>query len=301
MPGASAAVFTELAAYEDETGIISYDRKADAVDPSLLRQLNDSLIAASQEPDGLLPQGPAVPAGENGDWSFDEGTGDVAADASGLGHALTLSGGAGWTAGVHGSALSLAGPGQVAKAAGAVLDTAGSYTVSAWLSSRQPGQTGTAVSQPGPDGSSFSVGIQTLPPGAQEHPGQVASGIAPPAQRTWWTFELPNSGSCPSLHCGVPASSHFGDGRLNPVTGNWYYVTAVRDADTRSLSVYADGIPQDVEQTDPLLPSTGPLTVGAGLLDYPGADVFVGAIDDLRTFDRALSPAEVWQLYQAEL
>ncbi len=299
-PGASAAVFTELAAYEDELGIISYDRRAYAVDPRLLRRLNGSLISDSQPLSALQPQAPAVPAGENGLWSFDEGSGTTATDASGLGHALTLSGGAGWTAGVHGGALSLAEPGQVAKAAGAVLDTTGSYTVSAWLSSRLPGQTGTAVSQPGPDGSSFSLGIQTLPPGPHEQPGQVASGTPPPAQRTWWTFELPNSGTCPSLRCGVPASSHFDDGRLNPATGSWHYVTGVRDADTRTLSVYVDGVPNDVEQTDPLLPSTGPLTVGAGLLNYPGADAFVGAIDDLRTFDRALTPAEVWQLYQAE-
>jgi hypothetical protein len=40
--------------------------------------------------------------------------------------------------------------------------------------------------------------------------------------------------------------------------------------------------------------------VGAGSLDYPGSDAFVGAVDDLRTFDRALSPQEIWQLFRAE-
>ena len=47
-PGVSAAVFTELAAYEDEIGIVSYDRRAFAIDPNLVARLNASLIAASQ-------------------------------------------------------------------------------------------------------------------------------------------------------------------------------------------------------------------------------------------------------------
>jgi hypothetical protein len=66
------------------------------------------------------------------------------------------------------------------------------------------------------------------------------------------------------------------------------------------VSVYVDGLPEDVEQSGALIPSAGPLTLGAGLMDYPGADRSVGAIDDLRTFDRALSAEEAWQLYGAE-
>ncbi len=299
--GASAAVFTELAAYEDELGILSYDRRVYTIDPDIIRRLNSALIAASQTPAGLQPHGPAVPAGETGLWTFDEARGSSAADSSGAGHRLTLTGGAGWTLGVRGGALSISGPGQLAKTAGPVVDTARSFTVSAWLESSRPGQSGSAVSQPGNRGSSFSLGLQTLPPGAQEHPGQVASGIAPPPLRTWWTFEVPRFGNCPSRTCGVHASNHFDDGRFNPVSGTWHYVIGVRDAHSHTLSVYVDGVPEDVEQSGALIASTGPLTLGAGLLDYAGSDRFVGAIDDLRTFDRALTAEEAWQLYQAEL
>ena len=111
---------------------------------------------------------------------------------------------------------------------------------------------------------------------------------------------MPNSGTCASATCGVQAANHFNDGRLSPAVGSWYYVVGVRNGGNHTLSVYVDGIPQDVEQTDPLLTSIGPLTVGAGLLDYPGSDAFVGAVDDLRTFDGPLTPAQVWQLYLAE-
>jgi len=298
--GASAAVYTELAAYENELGIVSYDRKAYTIDPGLMRRLNSTLIADSQTPAGLQPPTPAIPPGQTGLWTFDEGSGTSAADASGNRHTLTLSGSASWTGGIHGAALSIAGPGQVATAAAPVVDTTHSFTVSAWLNSSAPSQSDTAVSQRGTLGSSFSLGLQTLPPGAQEHPGQLASGIAPPPLRTWWTFEVPRFDNCSSLTCGVYASNHFDDGRFDLASGTWHYVTGVRDAQSHTISVYVDGVPEDVEQSGALIPSTGPLTLGAGLLDYPGSDRFLGAIDDLRTFDTALSAEEAWQLYQAE-
>jgi len=99
----------------------------------------------------------------------------------------------------------------------------------------------------------------------------------------------------------VYASNHFDDGRFNPVSGTWHFVTGVRDAHSHTVSVYVDGVPEDVEQSGALIASTGPLTLGAGLLDYAGSDRFVGAIDDLRTFDRALTAEQAWQLYEAEL
>ena len=41
-PGVSAAVFTELADYEQELGIITYDRRVFTIDPSLFRRWNDA-------------------------------------------------------------------------------------------------------------------------------------------------------------------------------------------------------------------------------------------------------------------
>ena len=81
----------------------------------------------------------------------------------------------------------------------------------------------------------------------------------------------------------------------------WHCVTGVYDARSYTVSVFVDGVPQDVEHVDAMPPSTGPLTVGTGAQVYAPTDTFVGAIDELRTYGRALSPAEVWQLYAAEL
>jgi hypothetical protein len=295
--GLSAAVFTEFTAQEQELGILSYDRRVYTLDPTMLRHLNESLIARSQQ----SSQQPArIPSGTTGLWRFDEARGTRAADTSGHRHQLTLQGGAGWTRGIHGSALSITGAGQEAVARGPVLDTRHSFTVSAWLNSRLPYQTGTAISQVGTAGSSFSLGIETTGPGLQSRPGQVASGARPPPHRAWWTFVVPSRASCPSSQCAVKANMRYDDGRSSPRAGRWHQVTGVYDAGTQTISLYVDGIPEDVEHASGVPPARGPLTVGAGALDYPGSDVFIGAIDELRLYGRALSPKEVWGLHEAE-
>ena len=105
--GLSGAVFTELAGYEQELGILSYDRRVYTMSPSLVRGLNRRLIDTSQAPRRAEPPAAAIPPGTSGLWQFDEGRGTVAADASGHGRTLTLQGGASWTRGVHGGALSI--------------------------------------------------------------------------------------------------------------------------------------------------------------------------------------------------
>src|SRR5205085_11831311 len=116
--GLSAAVFTELTATEQELGIVSYARAVFTIPPDLVKQLNDALIAASLTPAGRRPPPAAVPTGTTGRWTFDEGRGAHAGDGSGEGRPLALAGGAGWTRGVHGSALKIAAPGQLAVSAG---------------------------------------------------------------------------------------------------------------------------------------------------------------------------------------
>lgn len=76
----------------------------------MLRELNESLIAASLSPEhrGPLPFR-TIPARVLGRWTFDEGSGDVALSA-GDGPDLSLRDGAAWTAdGARGGALELAG------------------------------------------------------------------------------------------------------------------------------------------------------------------------------------------------
>ena len=301
LQGLSAAVYTELGAYENEEGILAYDRKAYTLDPDRIRADNEGLIADSQRLASLRPQGPAIPAGSTGLWTFDEGRGSVAADRTRYGHPLELSGGAGWTTGVDGGhALLLPDPGAMATAGGAAIDTRRSFTVSAWLWASQPRESATAVSQLGTDGSAFSLGVRTTPRTDQVRPGEVASGRLAPALRTYWTFAVPTLPTCSMLTCSVQANNHYDDGRLSPPAESWQMVTGVYDASTVTTSLYVDGVPQDVEHPAAMPGSRGPLLVGTGSLDYPDSTGFVGAVDDLRTYGWPLSPAEVWELYRAE-
>jgi hypothetical protein len=300
--GLSAAVFTELASYEQELGILSYDRDVSTIPPAALASLNSSLIAASQRPLALSGGTPQPPPGMAGLWSFDEGQGTTAADSSGGGETLTLQNGAGWTAGVGGgSALSITAAGQYAESSGPAIDTRRSFTVSAWLHPSASGESGTAVSEGGTDGSSFSLGIDTGPQGAEADAGLVAQGKAPdPGNGTWWTFVVPSAGNCTAASCGTQASLRYDDARSPSDTEGWHEVVGVWDADTQTISLYVDGVPEDVEHVAGVPAAGGPLLVGEGLDDYAPTDAFLGAIDQVRTYARALTPAEVWQLYSAE-
>jgi hypothetical protein len=296
--GLSAAVFTEFSGYEDELGILTYDRRVFTMPAGLVGGLNRDLIAATSSSADLRPQPAAVPARTTGLWRFNEARGTSAADSSGHRHGLSLVGGAGWTRGPGGGALAITAPGQSAVSGSRLIDTAHSFTLSAWLSTRQAGQSGSAVSEPGPDGSSFSLGIQTATQGGQSRGGLPAGTPLPTG--TWWTFVVPGSSNCTSAQCGVRANMRYDDGRFDPRPGSWHQVTGVYDTVTQTTSVYVDGVPEDVEHVFGIPPASGPLTVGAGLGDYTPSDTFIGAIARLRTYARALSPGEVWQLYRAE-
>ncbi len=299
--GLSGAVFTELGSYEQELGILTYDRRVYTMPPGLVRHLNQSLIRASQQIAGARPSRPVVPRGTTGLWRFDEGNGDTTGDASGHGQTLFLRGGASWTRGIHGTALAITGAGQSAVADAPVIDTARSFTVSVWLRSDRPGQSGSAVTEPGPDGSSFSLGIQTAEQGQQSLSGEVGRRtVLSPGYGTWWTFVVPGAPNCSAWACGVRANMRYDDGRDGPRVGTWHQLTGVYDTGTQTITLYVDGVPEDVEHVDGVPPATGPLTVGAGSRDYEPTDTFLGAIDELRTFERALSPSQVWSLYRAE-
>jgi hypothetical protein len=298
--GLSGAVFTELANYEQELGILSYDRSVFTMPPAFVRHLNRSLIGASQRRDQLRSPRASVPGGTTGLWQFNEAGGTTAGDASGHGHALTLQQGAGWTRGLHGGALAVGGIGQSAITSVPVIDSTNSFTVSAWLEPFRSGQSGTAVSEPGPVGSSFSLGIDTATQGRQSLGGVTgARARLPLGSATWWTFAVPATPTCPAWQCGVRANMRYDDGRYDPHPGNWHQVTGVYSRATQTIVVYVDGAPEDVEHVDGVPAATGPLTVGAGNGDYSPTDTFIGAIDELRVYGRALSPLEADQLYQA--
>ncbi len=107
---------------------------------------------------------PAVPT-PAAHWTFDDGSGTIAADSSGNGHNGTLGAGVSWVAGNVGSgAISLAGTSTgVVTVTGPVVNTAGSFTVSAWVDLASISGYQTVVSIAGTNVAGFYLGLRATP------------------------------------------------------------------------------------------------------------------------------------------
>lgn len=291
-PGISGAVYTEMFDVERElVGFITYDRKVDKVDFSLLHELNTHLIAASRRPDGVRPLNGRVPKDSRGLWHLDEGKGTVAADASGSDHALRVRGGATWVEGKHGKALAFDGSDGRATSHGPVVDTANSFTIGAWLRQDDHTQAASAVSQGNADEQGFALEISSYPKRGDLEPGYAIYGLPQPTKDSapWrWTFEIRSN----------RADNGYGEGPTKPAEGIWHYVVGVVDRDNQVAQIFVDGEPYDTQSAGSPWEADSAFVLGGADLD--SGTGFIGAVDEVRAYDRALNPAEVWQLYAAE-
>lgn len=198
-----------------------------------------------------------------GVWSLDETTGAVAHDSAG-GHDVTLSGSPDRVTGVSGSALQLNGDAsQFGQTAGPVLDTTGNFTVSAWVRLDRTGSWATAVSQDGP----------------------VSSGF-------YLQYSAANNRLAFSTSQGRALSDEA------PVTGRWYQLVGVHDADTGTYTLYVDGKAQSTVWQQPTGDvSSGPFAIGRALSGSHNADFWPGALDQVQTWNRALTASDVAALY----
>ena len=268
--GLSGSVYTQITDVEGElNGFFTYDRQVLKVDEARVRDINQQVIAAGEKPVPVPPAGTPGTAGV-GHWTFDEGQGATAADTSGS-HPLTLRGGAGWTPGLAGSALSIGGPGQSAESNGPVLTTNGrNYSVSAWVklaANPDGGPFQTVVSEDGATNSTFFLQYS--------------------AADKVWAFSFPNV-RARATTVGLPKA------------GVWYHLVGVRDISTSSLKIYVDG---KLSGSASILgggdTATGNLAVGRGKYGGNPVDFLNGAVDNVKVFDRALSAAEVAALNTA--
>lgn len=297
-PGLSAAVYTQYANVEHEigAGLVSGDRRRTYCGARLLRTLNRNLIATSRRLANLRPEPGRVPLGALAFWRFDERAGGVARDATGHRHTLRLTGGASRGPGRHGRALLLDGNTARALATGPLLDTARSYTISAWLRFAAGAASGSAVSQ-GND--AFAFGLRVRDDRPELAPAYPLEGVPGPFPLPKWNLILPGIRGCfTDPDCGVNAG--YGDTRVLPRPGRWYHVTAAVNRGRHVASLYVDGEPQDNRIVERQVQSLARFTVGAGATKLAGGPAFHGAIDNLRIYNRALTPADAWQLYAAE-
>ncbi|MFG3007512.1 LamG-like jellyroll fold domain-containing protein [Streptomyces calvus] len=257
----SGSVYTQISDLENElNGLYTYDRREIKVDPVRVREINRKVIAAG------AAAGDREPLTGGGHWALDEGAGTTAEDSGPNDRPLTVTEGTAWTGGVSGSALKFDGQGQYAQTDGPVLDTTGSYTVSAWVTlDALPGNYATAVSQDGRR--------QASPFYLQYGQGAFAFST-PDGQRA----------------------------RLEtrPETGRWYHLVGVRDDATDRITLYVDGKRAATSAAGPAYVGSGPLAVGRAQWNGGNTDFWHGAVDQVHAYDKALTAEEVSALYGRE-
>ncbi len=196
-----------------------------------------------------------------GHWALD-GSG---ADRSGREHPVTLGSGASWTALRAGGELSLDGTSGAYAATDSVLDTTAPFTVSAWVrlaSDADPGTMYTAVSQDGATTSRFLL----------QYDNTVST----------WAFKVRSEDQTTKV--SALATSPAGLGSWTHLTGVW---------DGTQIRLYVDGQLRGSAATTLSWAAPGGFSIGRARFDGAPVNRFKGAIDDVRTYARALTADEI--------
>ncbi|MDT0319206.1 LamG domain-containing protein [Streptomyces millisiae] len=243
-------------------------------------QFHDYGLTADQVA-GLADQRPVTTGGRPASviWSFEE-----SADATRIsGRAQTVEATAsdGVTLGAegeHGPSARFDGATGVVAASQPVVDTAGSFAVSAWvnLPSDKADRTMVVAAQTADDGSGFAL---VHAPGGQGWTmrGRAAGGTVIEASQS----------PCPSSTPNCVAAG----------LGTWTHVVGVHDLDAEGLRVYVNGELAGSAPFTGAVSSTGRFTLGAVERQGDGqTDHLSGRIDDVRLFDRVATAYEVRRL-----
>ncbi|WP_370962970.1 LamG-like jellyroll fold domain-containing protein [Amycolatopsis sp. cg9] len=214
---------------------------------------------------GALTPADAARLAIAGHWSLDEGTGTTAADDSLDARTATLTGGATWDDGVVGPhGVVLDGTDAAVDAPAPVVDTAQSFSVSAWVKPSAATGFRTAVSV---DGSAISgFYLQRAADGRFAFTRRAGDG------------DTASSSAVSTL----PAQA-----------GQWQHLAGVYNRASGTLSLYVNGtLQQSVPFTTPWT-AAGHLVIGRGKWAGGPADWFAGGVDDVRAYPTPLTASAV--------
>lgn len=199
-------------------------------------------------------------------WGFDDATANSAADLSGVSpaHALatTPSGAVVGSGGRTGGGVVLDGVAGSASAAGPVVRTDRSFTVTAWVYLTQVGDYRTVVEQDGASMGGFFLMYNRGP--------------------DRWVMLMPTSDS-------QTAPQVWAASAAPPVLGQWTHLAGVYDAANHQLLLYVNGTLEGTCAGVTAWSANGTLHVGSA----GGRDFVPGSIDDVRLYDGVLSPAQI--------
>lgn len=206
------------------------------------------------------------PNGLVGYWKFDEGSGATVADSSGNGNTGTLVNSPSWTTGKVGGALQFNGSTNYVNAGNASnLDVAGGdFTAGVWINTQTTAKKFFLQKADLNDG--WNLGIN------------MNADIF---------LELRDSSSASGTTASFPTAI---------ATNTWYYVAVVKSG--TNITVYKNGISLGTQAAYQNL-SNAAVNFQIGRLDWWTPGYFIGSIDDVRLYNRALSAAEIMALYNA--
>jgi len=199
-------------------------------------------------------------------WKFDEGSGDIAYDASGNSCDGTIKGNPEWASGIIGQALEFDGIDDFVVVR-RMVDT--DFTLMAWIKTDQPGDV--------VEGDYPATGGD----------GLFFAGVLGGATNNDFILALMDT----ELIFGVGDSS-AGPTNQGVVTGDWIHIALTRTAETGDVSIFIDGVldlTETLENTNPLTQNPS-ITFGANTIHL---HYYAGLMDDVRIYDRALVPEEI--------
>jgi hypothetical protein len=207
-----------------------------------------------------------------GDWKFDEGSGDAAADSSGLGNDGVLVNNPTWSTGHLGGALDFdaSGEAMVVPVSDSISVGRGDFTLSAWILTRSL----YSVSSPGVIFAKVKDGFE------KEYMFSIVLGRL--------RLDMENGGDNGYAQTAENVVSEY----------SWEHVALVFDASALSPTFYIDGSPVATVSNAILnLPryTDDDLYIGCGSGAYSGWN-FDGRIENPRIYDQALSAAQIADL-----
>ncbi len=216
----------------------------------------------------------------SGHWTFDDGSGTMAADSSSNRRAASLANGVSWIPGQIGGAVS-AKPVQQQYVSIPRLDLSSTHavTISLWANRTYTTSGGHALFEATGDYTNSTTGFGFFPDDDTCHGIQVAL-----------RGDVGYTANCYS----------------QPSSGVWHHLAVVLDKSRtggNEVQFYADGVLQPVSWN--LRASTNTNNFGSEpiyLFSRAGATQFdSGAIDDLRIYDQALTAAQIRQIYNSAI
>ncbi len=271
--GAGCSSFAEIAT---TTGATTYTNTglASATSYSYRVRARDAatlLGPYSNTASATTPTAPGGPTGLIAGYSFNAGSGTTAVDSSRNGITGTLVG-ATWTAaGRYGNALSFNGASAYVDLGNpAALQSTGSTTWAAWV---------------------FATGVPA-------DDGQI---IAKSNDSSGWQLKTSPDTGPHTFAIAIAASSGGHVQRYSTTVralNTWYHVAGVYNATARTLDIYVNGVLDNGLMGGTVLVPAAQVVpnINVNIGRRSNGYYFQGVIDDVRVYNRALTPAEISQI-----